>query len=175
MADLERVAVRVSDGLRLTLSKINTLAIGIAAITALVGIATFLTGLWVFEGSAGWIVIGGAICFAPTVAALLAWHHVQSTFKLAPQLVGNVSKVLQERSGPANTLVNYDTGERLKTTAKSFSRLNLDLKDRRTELPALYMGVRAICSVPGLVAIALLGTLGVGFLGTVLLITGLVD
>ncbi|HZX55180.1 MAG TPA: hypothetical protein VFE86_10895 [Ilumatobacteraceae bacterium] len=175
MADLELMAVRVSDGLRLTLSKINTLALGIAAMTALVGIATFLTGLWVFDGSAGWIVIGGAICFAPTAAALIAWHHVHSTFKLAPQLVGNVSKVLQERNAPANALVNYDTGERLKTTARSFGRLNDDLKARRTELPALYMGVRAICSVPGLVVIAILGTLGVGFLGMVLLVTGLVD
>ncbi|HZX56564.1 MAG TPA: hypothetical protein VFE86_17885 [Ilumatobacteraceae bacterium] len=175
MADLERVAVRVSDGLRLTLSKINKLALGIAAITALVGIATFLTGLWVFDGSFGWIVIGGAICFAPTVAALMAWRLVHSTFNLAPQLVDNVSKVLQERSTPANALINYDTGEPLTTTARSFSRLNVDLKSRSKELPALYFGVRAICSVPTLVVIALLGTLGVGFLGTVLFITGLVD
>jgi hypothetical protein len=175
MADLERVAVRVSDGMRRTLSKVSALAIGIAAITALVGIATFATGMWVFDGSTGWIVIGGAICFAPTAAALLAWFYIYSTFKLAPQLVGNVSKVLHESDGAANTLINYDTGERLTTTAKSFSRLNLDLKARRKELPALYLGVRAISSVPGLAMIALIGTLGVGFLGMILLISGLID
>jgi len=173
MADLERTAVRVSDGMRYTLSKVSTLAIGIAAITALVGIATFATGMWVFDSSTGWIVVGGAICFAPTVAALLAWHYIYSTFKLAPQLLDNVSKVLRESGSPANTLINYDTGERLTTTAKSFNRLNLDLKARRKELPALYLGVRAICSVPGLVAIALIGTLGVGLLGMILLISGL--
>jgi len=175
MADLERVAVRVSDGMRRTLSKVSALAIGIAAITALVGIATFVTGMWVFDGSTGWIVVGGAICFAPTAAALLAWFYIYSTFKLAPQLVGNISKVLHESDdSAANTLINYDTGERLTTTAKSFNRLNLDLKARRKELPALYLGVRAICSVPGLVAIALIGTLGVGLLGMILLISGVI-
>jgi hypothetical protein len=54
-------------------------------------------------------------------------------------------------------------------------KLNLDLKHRRKELPALYAGVRAISSVPGLAAIALLGTLAVGALGTILLIGGLID
>jgi len=172
MADLELMAVRVSDGLRRTLSKVNALALGIAVVTGLVGLATFATGMWVFDGSTGWIIVGGAICFAPTVAALMAWRLVRSTFKLAPQLLGNVNKVLHESSGPANALINYDTGERLTNTARSFSSLNADLKARSKELPALYFGVRAICSVPTLVVIALLGTLGVGFLGMILLIAG---
>jgi hypothetical protein len=41
-------------------------------------------------------------------------------------------------------------------------------------LPALYAGIRAIANVPGLAAIALLGTLAVGVLGTILLIGGLI-
>ena len=172
MADLERTAVRVSDGMRYTLSKVSTLAIGIAAITALVGIATFATGMWVFDSSTGWIVVGGAICFAPTVAALLAWHYIYSTFKLAPQLLDNVSKVLRESGSPANALINYDTGERLTETSRSFKSLSLDLASRSKELPALYLGVRAIVRVPVLIAIALIGTLGVGFLGMILLLAG---
>ena len=36
MTDLERVAVRVSDGLRSTLTRINSLALGIATITAII-------------------------------------------------------------------------------------------------------------------------------------------
>ena len=158
--------------MRYTLSKISALAIGIAAVTALVGIATFATGWWVFDGSTGWIIVGGAICFAPTAAALIAWWFIYRTFKLAPQLLDNVTKVLQERSSASNTLINYDTGERLTTTAKSFGSLSLDLKARSKELPALYLGVRALVSVPGLIAIALIGTLGVGFLGMILLLAG---
>jgi ABC-type multidrug transport system fused ATPase/permease subunit len=176
MADLDRVAVRVSDGLRKTLSRINTLALGIVGITATIGLATFLTGLWIFDGSQStWSVIGGALCFAPTFAALLAWFYVRTTVRAAPALQNNVRKVLDESNSTANVLINYDTGERLSNTAKTFGNLSIDLRKRRKELPALWAGVRAITSVPGLVAIALLGTLAVGALGTILLIGGLID
>jgi hypothetical protein len=176
MADLDRVAIRVSDGLRNTLSRINTLALGIAGITAMIGLATFATGLWIFDGSRpAWIVIGGVLCFAPTAAALLAWFLVRSTVKLAPALLGNVRTLLDDSQSASSVLINYDTGERLASTAKTFGNLQIDLKQRRKELPALYAGIRAICSVPGLAAIALLGTLAVGALGTILLIGGLID
>jgi hypothetical protein len=176
MADLDRVAVRVSDGLRSTLSRVSKLAFGVASLTAIIGLATFATGLWIFDGSrTEWIVIGGAICFAPTVAVLLAWFYVRATLKVAPALLGNVRTVMDESKSVANVLINYDTGERLATTAKSFTGLGQNLRERRKELPALYASIRAITSVPGLVAIALLGTLAVGALGTILLIGGLID
>ena len=174
MADLDLVAVRVSDGLRKTLSRISTLALGIAAIAAVIGVATFFTGLWVFTGSRPtWIVIGGALCLAPTAAALLAWFYVRVTLRVAPALVSNVRALLESSHNAATVLINYDTGERLASTAKSFGVLQSDLKGRRKDLPALYLGIRAIVSVPGLAAIAFLGTLAVGALGTILLISGL--
>jgi hypothetical protein len=176
MADLDRVAVRVSDGLRKTLSRINTLALGMAAVTAVIGVATFVTGLWVFDGSRPtWIVLGGALCLAPTAAALLAWFYVRTTIKVAPALLGDVRTALGDSHSPANVLIDYDSGEPLVTNARSFSALQLHLKEHRKDLPALYLGIRAICSVPGLVAIALLGTIGIGGLGTILLIGGLIN
>jgi hypothetical protein len=176
MADLDRVAVRVSDGLRNTLSRVNTLALGIAAITAVIGLATFATGWWIFDGSRPvWIVLGGALCFGPTVAALAAWVSVRITVKLAPALLSDVRTLMRDSRGAADVLINYDTGERLANTAKSFGTLRLDLRERRKDLPALYAGIRAITLVPGLAAIALLGTLVVGALGTILLIGGLID
>ena len=175
MADLDRVAVRVSDGLHKTLSRISSLALGIATIAAVIGAATFATGWWVFDGSRStWVVIGGALCLAPAAAALLAWFYVRVTMKVAPALLGNVRTLLDGSQSSANVLINYDTGETLASTAKTFGGLQLDLKERRKELPALYLGIRAICSVPGLAAIAFLGTLAVGALGTVLLVAGLI-
>lgn len=176
MADLDRVAVRVSDGLRKTLSRVNTLALGIAAVAAVIGTATFVTGLWIFDGSRQtWIVVGGALCAIPAAAALIGWFYVWSTLRVAPRLVNDVRTMLNDSRGSATVLINYDTGERLASTAKTFGDLRRDLQDRRKELPALFAGVRAITSVPGLVAIALLGTLAVGALGTILLIGGLID
>lgn len=176
MADLDRVAIRISDGLRNTLSRISTLALGVAAIAALVCIATFLTGFWVFDRSRpAWIVIGGALCAIPIAAALLSWFYVRSTVEVAPRLLSDVRTLLDDSRGSANVLINYDTGERLASTAKTFNTLREDLQKRRKELPALYAGIRAITAVPGLTAIALLGTLAVGALGTILLIAGLIN
>jgi hypothetical protein len=179
MADLDRVAVRVSDGLRRTLSTISKLALGIAAGTFLVGLATFATGWWVSDGSPSWIVIGAAICFIPTAAALLAWFYVRCTVNVAPALLDNVRTVLnesrsKESRAPADVLIDYDTGQTLTTTAKSFEPLRVDLQSRRRDLPALYFSVRAVTAIPRLAAIALLGTLAVGALGTILLIAGLI-
>ncbi len=176
MADLDRVAIRVSDGLRTTLSRISTLALGIVAITALIGTATFATGMWIFDGSRpAWIVIGGAICFAPTAAVVLAWVFVRAAIALVPTLAGNVRTLLGDSRSDANVLIDYDTGQSLNSGARSLGKLHIDLKKRRKELPALYAGVRAISSVPGLAAMALLGTLAVGASGTILLIGGLID
>ena len=176
MADLDRMAVRISDGLRKTLSRISTLALGIAAIAAVIGVATFVTGLWVFAGSRPtWIVVGGVVCCIPAAAALVAWFFVRVTLKVAPALVDNVRTLLESSHNAANVLINYDTGARLASTAKSFEVLQSDLKGRRKDLPALYLGIRAIVSVPGLAAIAFLGTLAIGALGTILLIAGLIN
>ncbi len=176
MADLDRLAVQVSAGLRNTLSRVSTLALGVAKIAAVIGLATFVTGLWVFDGSRpAWVVIGGALCAAPTGAALIAWFSVRSTVKVAPAVVGDVRTLLNDSRGAAKVLVDYEAGERLVSTAKTFGALRDDLRVRRSQLPALFAGVRAISTVPRLAAIALLGTLAVGALGTVLLIGGLID
>ena len=161
---------------RPVLRRVGTLALGMTAIATVVGIATFATGLWIFDGSRPtWVLIGGALCAVPIGAALLAWFYVRRTVKVAPALVGDVRTLLDEPHGAADVLINYDTGERLTTTARSFGTLRPTLRERRKQLPALYAGVRAITSVPGLAAIALLGTLAVGALGTILLIGGLIE
>ena len=174
MADLDRVALRVSDGLRKTLSKVNTLAIGVTSVAAAIGAATFATGMWVFDRSRPtWIVLGGALCLLPAAAAVLAWFFVRATIKVAPALLGDVRTALADARSPANVLIDYDSGERLATNNKTLGALQVHLKEHRKDLPALYLWIRAISSVPGLVAIAVLGTLGIGALGTILLIAGL--
>ena len=59
------------------------------------------------------------------------------------------------------------------SSSKTFTGVRTELASRSRELPALWAGVRAITSVPGLAAIAVLGMLAVGLLGTILLISSL--
>jgi hypothetical protein len=176
MADLDRLAVGISDDLRAIVATVGRLALGMAKLAAVVGTATFATGLWVFDGSrAAWELIGGALCFAPALAAFIAWLFVRQTVRLARDLVGEARILLDDSRGAAQVLIDYDSGERLTATAETYHTLRPTLRERRKQLPALYAGVRVITAVPALEAIAMLGTLAVGALGTVLLIGGLID
>lgn len=170
------VVHRVSDTLQRTLRRLATLATGVALIAFVIGSATFATGLWIFDGSrAVWAVVGGAICLLPLLAALVGRFLVRQTAKRAPQLVGDVRAFLDSTVDSAKVLIDHDSGQPVAWYVSNFRSLRRELGERRRELPALFAGVRAITSVPGLAATAVVGTLIVGGLGTVLLIGGLID
>ncbi len=176
MADLDRLATRTSDGMRRTLGRLQALIAIVVLITLVIAAATFATGWWVFEASTGWIVLGGLICAIPVVAAIVGWFLVRATASAAPRLFDDIRSLLSTGpSAASGVLIDHDSGVALGMQARSFSSLKSELRQRRKELPALWVGVRAITGVPGLAAIAVLGTLAVGALGTVLLIGGLID
>lgn len=160
--------------MRTTLGRLGNLAAVVILITLLVSAATFATGLWVFDSSVGWIVVGGIICAIPVVAAARALLLVRGTVRSAPMLAGELRSFLQTSRSAAGALIDHDSGVALGMQAKSFRELRTELNTRRRELPALFAGVRAITTVPGLAAIAVIGILLVGGLGTILLIGGLI-
>jgi NAD/NADP transhydrogenase alpha subunit len=171
------VVRRVSDGLQQTLRRLSSLAGGVAMVAAVVGLATFATGLWIFKGTGRptWIVIGGVLCLIPVGAALCARMLIRVTARHSPELVANVRSFLNSSSQSAKVLIDHDTGQPVAAYAKNFTVLRAELNERRKELPALFAGIRAITSVPGLAALAVLGTVCIGALGTILLIGGLID
>ena len=172
---VERLAASASTGLRATLDRLAKLVGAVILVTLAIGAATFATGMWVFDGSTGWIVVGGAVCLVPIGAAVMAWLLVRGTAKAAPRLLDDVRSFLRTAGDTRGVLIDHDSGVALGMQAKSMGTLRRELVDRRKELPALFAGVRAITGVPGLAAIAVLGTIAVGALGTILLVGGLID
>ena len=173
--EAEIVARRAGDGLQTTLRRLASLVGGLVVLASVISAATFATGWWVFEGSTSWLVIGGFLCLAPVVAAGMGWMMVHGAARYAPRLVADVGTFLTSPSPSASVLIDYDTGQPIAMSAKSMNRLSADLSTRKAELPALWLGVRAIRLVPALAAITFLGMLVVGALGTILLIGGLID
>lgn len=174
--ETDAVVRRVSDGLQLTLNRLSSLATGVAMIAGVIGAATFATGWWLFPDSrTAWIIIGGVMCLIPVGAALIARVLLRITAKYTPQLIDNVRVFLGGASPASRALLDYDSGQPVIASTKRFAGLRTELETRSAELPALWAGVRAISSVPGLAAIAVLGMLGVGLLGTILLISGLLN
>src|SRR5512143_505407 len=165
MADLERAASRTADGLRLLLARIGGLALTVARLAFVIGLATFATGWWVFDGSRPtWLVVGGVICAAPFVAALVAWYRVQRTMRVAPALLGDLRTFMNGSRDAADTVLIYDADQRLIATSRTYAPLRARVQERRKELPALWAGLRAVTTLPALAAIAILGTLAVGAL-----------
>ena len=170
------VVRRVSDTMQQTFERLASLATGVGIIALIIGAATFATGWWIFDGTRStWIVIGGVICAIPLFAALVARRFVRRTAKRAPDLAADVRTFLTTSTNSARVLIDHESGQPVAGYVKNFKTLRSELTQRREELPTLFAGVRAITSVPGLAAIAVLGTLLVGGLGTVLLIGGLID
>ncbi|MGB8859362.1 MAG: hypothetical protein WCC60_08905 [Ilumatobacteraceae bacterium] len=174
--ETEVVVRQVTDGLQLTLRRLASLAGGVALTAAVIGAATFATGMWIFDRSrVAWGIIGGLLCLIPLAAALFARLLIRSTAKHSPDLVANVRSFLDTAGKSAKVLIDHDSGQPVSAYAKSFSALRSELSDQRKDLPALWAGVSAITRVPGLAALSVLGMVGVGALGTILLIGGLID
>lgn len=178
MADIERISAQAAGGMTVLLARVRSLALVVALIAGLIGLLTFATGWWVFDGSTGWLVVGGAVCFAPAVAALIGVMFVHGAAVAAPNLLHDIGTFLGGRRGgdeASNVLIDLDSGVALTTQSRSFTGMRSELGSRKAELPALWLAVRAIAAVPKLAAFTVLGMFGVGFLGFVLLIVGLID
>jgi hypothetical protein len=174
MSDIDRLTVSATEGIRLTLTRIGALVRGVAVLAAIIGVATFATGWWVFDGSSGWLILGGLICLVPVVAAVMGWIILARTARRTAQLVQDVRSLLQTGRSAATVLIDHDSGQSIAVTSKSYRAMRGVLATKQKELPALFAGVRAITTVPGLAAVAVLGILLIGALGTVLLIGGLI-
>lgn len=177
MTDVERIATRATGQIRNILQKVSSLMFGVVVLTLLVGSATFATGLWIFDGNdrAAWVVIGGIVCAAPVVAAVVGWLTVRSAARVAPRFLDDVRGLLSTSRDHATVLIGLDGEQNIVASSKSLGGLRREVDQRRRDYPALWVALRAITRAPGLAAIAVLGFLAVGALGTILLVGGLID
>jgi len=168
------VTQRVGSAVAYTLRRLATVAAGLAIFAVVVGAATFATGWWVFSGSrTAWAVIGGVMCLVPALAGVGAWIVVRWAARLAPRLLTDIDTFLRTPSPAAQTLIDYDSGQPIAASARTFGSMKADVHARKTDIPALYVVVRSITIVPAMAGIALVGGLVVGAFGTFLFLIGL--
>jgi hypothetical protein len=170
-------ALRAGDGLQALLRGMSRVAARLASFGLFVGIATFATGMWVFDGSGRdkWIVIGGVLAFGPVIAATLATYRVRRTADRTPEFAGELKLLRTGGRAIADVLIDGDTGRPIGFSTATLGALRGELAQRRKEFPALGIAVKAITTVPKLLVLATLGILAAGALGTILLIGGLID
>lgn len=169
-------AVQAGTGLRVLLGSVSSLVGGVVLAAAVVGLATFATGWWVFDHSRpAWSAIGSVLCGAPVLASTAAWWMVAATARRADTLVDEIQRFSASDQSAAQTLIDHDTGHTISFRSQGFGSLPRQVAERRDEFPALHTAMRAVTTAPGLALRALVGIALVGMLGTVLLIGGLID
>ena len=175
-AKVEQITSKVTATITVTLARIGKLVLAVALVAGMIGAATFATGLQIFDGDTRpwWVVVGLAICIVPLGAALIGWWQVRSSARYAPALINDIRSFVSESQQQAKVLIDHDSGQPITVAAKSLGVLRQELNERRHEFPALFAGVKAITGVPGLAAVAVVGSVIIGALGTVLLIGWLV-
>jgi hypothetical protein len=167
------VATRAGNGIQALLLRLATLLRGLLLLTLVVAAATFVTGWWVFHHGWGWIVLGGLVCLVPVVAALIGWGVVRRGATYVPRLIDDIATYIRDHAKGSQVLIDYDSGQPIGVSAKKFGSLRDELSAHKRELLGLWMCVRAAVLAPPLAAIAVLGTMAVGALGAILLISGL--
>ena len=176
MTDVELLATRASDGLRTLLGRLGTLTFGLVVVCAAIGTASYASGFLATDGDA-WPIIGAVICFLPAALALLGWWRIKRAQRVAPTALHDLRTVIaDQQSRPAmGVLIEMDAGSRVVSTSRTMSGVLQELKSRRQDWPALVETLSAAATVPALIALAIVGMIGVGALGTVLLLIGLLS
>ena len=174
MRELDRDAQRTSTALHGTLSRLGRIVRALCVGALVIGVATYATLLWVTEGSE-WILLGAVICAAPFAAAAVAYWRVTRTLTAAPRALDDLRTVLRDRQAATTMgpLFDHDTQQPLGRATVDMTGMRSELAARRKELPALFSTVQAIVTVPGLAALAVVGSLLLGMIGTIMLIVGL--
>jgi hypothetical protein len=168
------VTQQVGNAITFTLRRLATVAGGLAIFATSVSIATFATGWWVFSHShTAWAVIGGVMCLIPALAGIVAWIIIRWAAHLAPRLLADIDTFLRTPSPAAQTLIDYDSGQPIAASARTFGSMKADVHARKSDIPALYVVVRSITIVPAMAGVALIGGLVLGAFGTFLLMIGL--
>jgi len=160
-----------------TLHKLSSLAFSVAAVSVVIGAATYATGLWAFDGSGriAWAIIGAIVCAVPAVAGICAWMYVHTTVRHIPRLLADVRSLLGQSKQAYGIVIDHDSGQPVTTTARSLNKLSGTIQGAPGAYPSLKAAVRAGMKVPWLVAITVVTALLVGAFGTLLLLVALVD
>lgn len=173
--DIDFLAQRGSTALRAILSRLALLTLGLVGVTLLVAVATYASGVLAFDDGSSWPYIGVVICVGPVILAYVAWFRIFRVRRRAPQALLDLRNVLTDDKlrSQMTTLIDHDTKQPIVTSSRSFVGVYQQIQSHGADWPALVDSMRAVTTVPGLIALSLIGTVALSMLGAVLLIVGL--
>jgi hypothetical protein len=183
MADIDALARRAVDVASTFARRAGRLAVATSLFVAFIALMTYLIGLAALSGSARsvWIILGGAMVVVAVGAPLLAWWRLFTLRRHTGELVGEVRRLIAgnpdaERividtveSQPSPAAAPSGRQELMVAGTQQFYRLRT-IAVGSTDLRLLPRAMIAVTSFPGLLALSLLLSLVLAFLGFVFLL-----
>jgi len=180
MAQVPEIAAIASERLEAVVIRARPIARGVALLSSACGGLAYLVGALVFTGSwrIGWLVVGLIPCFLPAYSLWKAFRRLQRAVQSLSSLPAALTSLAGDRSVREAMFVLADStndpeGAPLISLGKELLGLRKAVSSHRSQLVELWETIVAITTLPGLMAIGIVGSFGLLVFSVVVVIVGL--
>ena len=167
MASLNDIATLASERIGAVIDRARPVAKGVALLASACGGLAYLVGALVLRGTwrVGWLAAGLFICGLPALALWIAFRRLWRAAKLLPTTAIQLQGLTADRTirDALYELVERGDDARtapLVTLGKSLNRLRTAVSSHRKDLAGLWLTVTAVTTLPGLMALGIVGSFG---------------
>jgi len=180
MAQVPDIAAIAGQHLGAVVNRARPIARGVALLSSACGGLAYLVGALVFTGQwrIGWLIVGLFICFLPAFSLWRAFRRLQRATQSLSTLPAALASLANDRSvrDAMFTLAdnrNDPDDAPLIGLGKELLGLRKAVSSHRSQLVELWETIVAITTLPGLMAIGIVGSFGLLVFSVVVVIIGL--
>lgn len=180
MANLQDIAQLASDRIGAVVARARPVARGVALLASACGGLAYLVGALVFRGGwrYGWLIVGLVICAAPAWSLWQAFRRLRRATEALPRTAAQVQSLTGDRTvrDALYTLVEQPEDVQsapLIALGKELNTLRSAVSPHRKELFDLWATITAVTTLPGLMALGIVGSFGLLIFSVVAVLVGL--
>lgn len=180
MANLQDVAQLATRHIAAVIERAKPIARGVALLATATGGLAYLVGLLIFHGGwrAGWAVVGLLICGAPAWSLWTAFRRLRRAALAIPGIAVKLQSLTGDR-GVRDELYRLAEDPQDPATApltglgKELIGLRRAVDGHKRDLFDLWRTITAVTTLPGLLALGIVGSFGLLILSVVLVLAGI--
>jgi len=181
MAQVPEIATIASEHVGAVIARARPIARGVALLSTACGGLAYLVGALVFTGSwrIAWLIVGLFVCFLPAYSLWKASRRLQRAARSLISLPAALASLANDRNVREAMFVLADgksdpENAPLIGLGKELLGLRTAVAAHRSELVELWETIVAITTLPGLLAIGIVGSFGLLIFSVVVVIVGLI-
>jgi hypothetical protein len=180
MANLQDVAQLATDRIAAVIARARPMARGVALLSSATGGLAYLVGCLVFRGGwrTGWFFVGLVLCAWPAWSLWRAFRRLSRAAALIPTTAARLQALTsdaQVRDALYELVDRADDSQSapLIRLGKDLLRLRSAVGKHRGQLMDLFQTISAITTLPGLLAVGIVGSFGLLIFSVVAVLVGL--